>query len=241
MKQLEKWALARDLLPRPITTGVEIEHSDRGHIPWTDEQVALGETHAPAELARVITLAANTGQRGSDLVRMGPTNLETYKGIQGINVVQQKTKKAIWVPITAELAAAMATWPRQLGPYLRRADGRTWTRKALSNAWREARDEIPALAPLRAENLGLDQSQVPLNGEGLVMHGLRGTACVRLKRAGATELQIADMVGMSVEMVAKYCRFSVQRENAVAAVLHLQRTFAERTPDATPKKQPLSD
>src|SRR4051812_42414514 len=52
LKQLEKWAVVRDLLPRPITTGVEIETSDDGHIPWTDDQVLLGETNARADLAR---------------------------------------------------------------------------------------------------------------------------------------------------------------------------------------------
>jgi hypothetical protein len=33
---------------------------------------------------------------------------------------------------------------------------------------------------------------------------------------------------MSEEIVGRYCRFSVQRENASAAVLHLDRTSRER-------------
>jgi hypothetical protein len=36
------------------------------------------------------------------------------------------------------------------------------------------------------------------------------------------------MVGMSEEIVGRYCRFSVQRENASAAVLLLDRTSRER-------------
>ena len=60
------------------------------------------------------------------------------------------------------------------------------------------------------------------------MHGLRGHACVRLRRAGLTAMQIADMIGMSVPMVERYCRLSVQKENAVAAVIQLQGTVAER-------------
>lgn len=220
LKQLEKWAVVRDLLPRPITTGVEIETSDDGHIPWTDDQVVLGETKARADLARAITLAANTGQRGSDLVRMGPTDLETFQGIDGINVVQKKTGKVVWVPITSPLAAAMKTWPRRPGPFLAKLEGEAWKRQQLSNAWTYERDHNPALGPLRGVKAG--------NDTGLVMHGLRGTACVRLKRAGATTPQIADMVGMSEEMVASYCRFSVQRENAVAAVIMLERTIKER-------------
>jgi predicted transcriptional regulator len=63
---------------------------------------------------------------------------------------------------------------------------------------------------------------------GLVIHGLRATAVVRLRRAGATTGQIANMVGMSEQTVNRYCRLSVQRDNALAAVIHLDRTDIER-------------
>lgn len=214
IKALEKWAIVRDLLPRPITTGVETGSPQGGHIPWTDDQVAIAESDARGDLARAITLAANTGQRGSDLVRMGPTDLETFQGIDGIRVVQKKTKREVWVPITSPLASAMAAWERRPGPYLTRPDGGAWTRKALTSAWTYERDNNPKLAALKAADL--------------VLHGLRGTACVRLRRSGATPAQISDMVGMSEPMVARYCRFSLQRENAVAAVYHLERALAER-------------
>jgi integrase len=213
LKQLEKWAIVRDYLPRPITTGIEIGHSDGGHIPWTDEQVAAAEQHARPDFARVVTLAANTGQRGSDLIRMCWTDIETYDGREGINVIQKKTGRKIWVPILSTLATAMATWERQPGPFLRRMDGRPWNRVDLSNQWERERDRNPAL---------IEHSKTPL-----VLHGLRAHACVRLRRAGANAQQIADMVGMSVPMVERYCRFSVQRENATAALLHME-TFRER-------------
>ena len=63
---------------------------------------------------------------------------------------------------------------------------------------------------------------------GLVLHGLRAFAVVRLRRAGANTGQIADMVGMSEVMVKRYSRFSRQRENALAAVHFLDRTNAEQ-------------
>jgi integrase len=212
LRQVEKWAIVRDLLPYPITTGVEYERSHDGHKPWTDEQVALAEACARPELARVITLGANTGQRGSDLVKMRWTDIETYNGHDGINVTQVKTGRQIWVPITQELAAAMERWERRPGFILLRPTGIPWTRKALTWAWICERDNNPALKPLA----------------GLVLHGLRATACVRLLRAGANTRQIADMVGMSEPIVGRYCRFSVQKENASAAVLHLDRTYRER-------------
>jgi integrase len=135
LRQLERWGIVRDLLPQPITLGVEIGRSHDGHKPWTDEQVLLVETHARPELARVVTLAANTGQRGSDLVKMRWTDLEDYNGRTGINVTQLKTGRQIWVPITQELASAMAQWERRPGFILLRPTGIPWTRKALTWAW----------------------------------------------------------------------------------------------------------
>ena len=43
-------------------------------------------------------------------------------------------------------------------------------------------------------------------------HGLRAFAVARLRRWGANTGQIADMVGMSEQMVKRYSRFSRQRE-----------------------------
>lgn len=215
LKQLERWAIVRDILPKPITLGVQTEDSDGGHEPWTEEHVRIGERFARPDIARAITLGSNTGQRGSDLIRMGPTDLETFNGSAGINVIQRKTGREVWVPITSPLAAAMETWERRPGPFLTRPDGRAWTRKDLTMAWTWERDHNSALAPLKEA--------------GLVLHGLRGHACVQLLRAGANTRQISDMVGMSEPMVARYTRLSHQKENASAAVFHLERTIRERS------------
>lgn len=214
IKQLERWAVVRDLLPRQITLGVEIERSSGGHMPWTDEQVERAERHARPDIARAITLASNTGQRGSDLIRIRPTDHEIYNGVEGINVNQKKTGKQVWVPVTSPLVAALKSWERRPGPYLTRPDGLPWTRAGLTHAWSWERDN----------NRNLEE----LKRAGLVLHGLRATACVRLRRSGAQETQIAAMVGMSEQMVTRYCRFSAQKENAMAAVVNLERTISER-------------
>lgn len=221
IKQLEKWAVVRDHLPRSITLGVETEDSDDdGHIPWNDDQVVLAEKYARPDLAKVVTLGANTGQRGSDLVRMLPTDVEVFDGLAGINVRQKKTKRIVWVPITSPLALAMEGWERLPGPFLRKPDGQPWTRKDLTKAWAYERDTNDKLRSLLRCG--------PEGNKALVLHGLRGHACVRLKRAGAGTNQIADMVGMSEEMVKNYTRFSSQQQNAAAAVNILERTLVER-------------
>jgi integrase len=213
IKAVEKWALTRDLLPFPITTGTEIVGSDGGHKPWTDAQVAIAEAHSRPEVSRIITLAANTGQRGSDLCRMRWSDIEKVEGRPGINVVQTKTGLTLWIPFTEALQQAAETWERRPGFILTKADGTPWdNRKALYSAWTHDRDRRPMLAPCA----------------GMVLHGLRATAIVRLRRAGAPPTLIADMVGLSVPMIERYCRFADQKQSAMAAVHYLDRTGSER-------------
>jgi integrase len=209
LKQIEAWAIVRELLPRQITLGVKISKSTGGHIPWTEAQVAFARANLRPDLARAVVLAAYTGQRRGDLVRMCPTDIETCNGFSGINVVQEKTKRPLWVPILPALAAEMETWGRLPGPFLRRLNGLPWKKDDLTDHVERARDKHPELA-------------------GLVLHGLRGHACFQLRRAGLSGVLISDMVGMSVPMVERYCRFSAQRENATAAIIHLQKAVQER-------------
>lgn len=228
LRQLDKWAVGRDKLPRQITFGVEGEKMEGGHIPWSDDQVAYAEKHLPRHLSQVITLGANTGQRGSDLIRMGWSDIELYKGIEGINVRQQKTGRNVWIPIISSLATAMRTWDRSRpGPFLKRPDGRLWTRKGLTEAWTYQRIMNPLFASYGRCG--------PDGDHPLVLHGLRGHACVRLLRAGANTRQISDMVGMSEDIVATYTKFSEQKDNAVAAVFHMERTIRERNTDKSNK------
>lgn len=222
IKQVEAWAVVRDLLPREITKGCEVEESDGGHIPWPDTHVELATRHARADIAQAIVLQVNTGQRGSDLIRMRWSDIEEVEGSPGINVTEQKTKKTHWVPFTQELIAAVATWERRPGFILLTRKGRPWTRQGLTEAWTAERDINPALAPLR---------EVAMEGQRrhLVLHGLRGCACVRLLRAGLNTRQISDVIGMSEPMVARYTRFSEQKQNALAAIIPFNRTAQEPT------------
>jgi integrase len=208
LKSLEKWALVRDLLPFPITTGCEVVGSDGGHKPWSDEQIELVERHASQSVARAVILAANTGQRGSDLIKMRWSDIEEVDGTPGINVVQQKTGRRLWVPMTAALRNAVSSWEKAPTYLLLDRYGKPFPyRQALSDAWLAERDGNEALAPC----------------EGLKLHGLRSTAVVRLRRLGATTMQISDMIGMSAAMVERYSRFADQRQSAMAAVVRLDQ------------------
>lgn len=226
LKAVERWALVRDLLPHPITTGCEIIGSTGGHKPWTDQQVACVEQHASEEVRRIVVLAANTGQRGSDLITMRWSDIEEVDGRLGINVITQKVGLQLWIPFTVELAAAVATWERRPTQLLLKPNGEPYgARDQLTAAWVRERDGNAALASCR----------------GLVLHGLRATSVVRLRRSGATTPQIVDMVGLSAPMVERYSRFANQKQSAAAAVIHLDRARTGKEQSAAPTKKTVDE
>jgi len=216
LKAIESFALPRDLLPNPITLGTEVVGSDGGHKPWTENQVECAERFAAPHIAKIITLGSNTGQRGSDLCRMRWSDIEVINGRPGIHVKQRKTGLEIWIPFTAALIHAIATWQRGPTHILLQPSG--LPRLSLSKAWECERNKNP-IAPCA----------------GMVLHGLRATAVIRLRRAGATTPQIVDMVGLSAEMVERYSRFADQKVSALAAVIMLDRTGAERERQIIPR------
>jgi integrase len=204
LRQLEKWALVREKLPQHITTGIEFERPQGGHIPWSVGHITAALAAVPPQLVRPIIMAAGTGQRGSDIVKMLWSDLETYKGRLGINVVTKKTGRELWVPFDDDLIATVASWKEEVGRICVREGGEPWSRVGLTHAWMHVRDTHPDLGEHRRLHL--------------VMHGLRAHACVRLDRLGFNTRQIANIVGMSEPMVARYCRLSLQKENASAAM-----------------------
>src|SRR5215470_12547664 len=135
---------------------------------------------------------------------------------KGVNVIQQKTGRRLWVPFTTELTNAMTTWERRPPFFLiLKPNGTPYTREYLSWHWNDERDTNPKLATLKKA--------------GLVLHGLRATAVVQARRAGATVLEIASMFGMTEPTVARYSRLADQRHMALGAVLRLDRTAEEQT------------
>lgn len=210
LRALEKWAIVNELLPRQISYGVEIKRPKGGHTPWTEDQVEQAEKYARPEISRVITLGATTGQRVSDLIRMGWGDIETFRGVRGIAVTQVKTGTKLWIPIEDHLASVMKNWAGpEIGCFLIRSNGEFWTERRLKAVWHYERKTNKHLA----EHQKL----------GLVIHGLRAHRCVMLSRAGKTDHEIGQVIGMTARMVERYTRFSSQRENALAAMGRLER------------------
>jgi integrase len=195
---LSRWGVAREIFPQSIVEGVERYERSGGHKPWTDKQLAAAEKRLTGMVRRGFFLLRYTGQRGSDVVRLG----ETFIDEGGFRLKQQKTGREVWIPIDDALAAEIATWERVPGPYLRHSRG-PYSRLLFDQYFKKQRDTIPELA-------------------GVTLHGLRATRVIELRRAGLTTAQIQDQVGMSLAMIERYCRFADKKISGKASVVALR-------------------
>ena len=205
IRSISAWGIARDYFTAPLTTGVEPYQKKGGHKPWTERQLAAADAKLTGMVRRAFLLARYTGQRGSDVVRLG----ETFIDDGGFRLEQRKTGREIWCPIDDRLASEMARWTRRPGPYLFHDRG-SYSRSIIDKHFAAARDAIPELA-------------------GVTFHGLRGTRVVELRRAGLTTTQIQDQVGMSLAMIERYCRFADKKAGGKASVTALAERRAKGT------------
>jgi integrase len=198
MSALSVWARARDHISQSFVEGVRPFELKGGHKPWTPAQIEAATRHLTGVVRRGLMLYLYTGQRGSDVVRLGPTDIDEG----GFSLTQQKTGRPVWCPIVPELAAEMATWERRPGPYLLQDNGKPYDRRLFWLHFNAERAGIPELADV-------------------TLHGLRCTAVIRLRRAGLSTGQIGDITGMSLQTIQKYCRFADRKASGQAALLKL--------------------
>jgi integrase len=215
MKLLSGWARTQDLIDKNMVEGVRSYKLTGGHKPWTQEQIAAAKQHLSGAVRRGIMLYLYTGQRGSDIVRLGPTYLDDGGFDMSFERAQEKTKREVWCPILPELAVEMATWPRRPGPYVVQDSGAPYTRNLFWDHFDEARfnkdgsAKIPELA-------------------NVTLHGLRCTAVIRLRQGGLSVPQISDIVGMSLATVQRYCPDRKESGKAALVMLDERRTAKER-------------
>ena len=214
LRAMCRWAMGpRELLGHDPTQGVSHFDKGEGHRPWTPAQLKIADEKFAGTLRKAYLLGRWTGQRISDVVRLGWTDVDEG----GFNLHQQKTGVQPFCPIFPELEAEMRSWEKRPGPFLLQENGKNAGKPVTTNQmWKifnKARDAHPEL-------------------EGAVWHGLRANAVIRLRQAGYTGQQISDMVGMSVEMIERYSRYADRKASGQAVL----RELKERKQDKTVKR-----
>jgi len=180
------------------TLGVRpLSAKSAGHHSWTEAEIAAFEERWPigtrARLAMALLLY--TGQRRSDVVRMGRQHVRDGS----VDVTQQKTGVSLTIQLHPELQKVLEAAPKGQLTYLTTRDGKAFTAAGFGNWFRDCCTEA-----------GLPHCSA---------HGLRHAAGRRLAEAGCTPHQIAAVTGhRSLKEVERYTRAAEQRRLAQAAI-----------------------
>lgn len=170
------------------TQGVrKIRHKSGGFKTWEEHHIdAFTAYHKPGTRAHLaLSLLIYTGQRRSDVVRMGRQHVRN--GI--LSVIQQKTGQDVHVPLHAELKASLDRLPLDNLTFLVTAQGKPFSPAGFTNWFRDMTREA-----------GLP--------DGLSPHGLRKATCRRLAEAGCTPHEIMAISGH--RSLAEVTRYTVE-------------------------------
>lgn len=195
-------AVERDWITVNPMTGVRRPRkATRGFRAWSDAEVAAYEAHWPHGSRERLALALllYTGQRRSDVVRMGRQHIKDGS----IRVVQQKTGADLWIPLHAALKAEIEAAPKDHLCLLTTQYGEPFSPAGFTNRFHQW-----------AKDAGLSDC---------TPHGLRKTASVRLADAGCTPSQIMAITGhRNLSEVTLYTAQADQARLAAEAMSRLE-------------------
>jgi integrase len=175
----------------------QLYSGDRSGIIWTDADIACIKAAGGAEIGHAVDLAAHTGLRRGDLLRLSWSHI----GADAIAIPTSKSKgkREAVIPLYDRLRDVLARIPRQSPIVLTNPKGRPWTDGAFSAAFNRAK--------------------IAAGIEGLHFHDLRGTAATRFYVANIRLRSIAEIMGWEEEHVERIIRKYVDRSASVRALI----------------------
>lgn len=176
---LYRWARKRGLVPPDCDPVKGVERLKGGeHHPWPADLLSAALATDDKRVQMLTALLFYTGQRIGDVMQMRKPDFTGGT----ISVRQQKTGKALVVPLHPSLAAIIAEADDVLVP--------SYSGKPLSQD--RARELLQAFAAS--------------HGHKVVPHGLRKNAVIALLEVGCSIAEVAAITGQSFKMVEHYAR-----------------------------------
>ena len=171
--------------------------SNRSEIIWSDADIASIKQVCSPEIAHAIDLAAATGLRLGDLLRLSWSHIHDDAVVISTGK-SNHTRQAI-IPLYDGLRDVLARIPKRSTTVLTSSLGRPWTTSGFGVSFHRAK---------LAAGIG-----------NLHFHDLRGTAATKFYIAGLPERVIAEILGWQEENVGKIIRRYVGRTAATKAII----------------------
>jgi len=209
LRGLMAFAVEREIIASDPSAAIKPARARAGTIhTWTEGEIAQFEAAHPigSRPRLAMALLLYTGQRRSDVVRMGPQHVQ---GGGIIHVAQQKTGRRLAIPLHPDLRGILAATPTNHLTFLVAGNGKAFSAAGFGNVFREWCDAA-----------GLPQCS---------SHGLRKAACRRLAEAGCSAPQIAAVSGhRSLSEVQRYIEGAEQAGLAAAAMATIASIRTDR-------------
>lgn len=212
ISRLMNWIVDRGRLHTNVLAGIDqLYEADRSDLIWTDEHFAAFKAAASVEINEGVELAACTGLRRGDLVKLPWSAIGDHaiiwktgksKGRTQVSIPLLPETRALLARIKARHAAAMeAQRPARRKPLpetvLSNSRWTRWTANGFGSRFNDAKAE----------------SKIDRN-----LHDLRGTFVTRLCLAGLTDDEIAKIVGWGTKDVATIREKYVNDARVVVAI-----------------------
>lgn len=216
VSRLFGWARGKAYTQANPTKDIESLHrANRSEIIWTDADLERLFDHCSRDLRHAVELAALTGLRLGDLVKLTWADV----GQESITVRTSKRETRVVIPLIDETKALIERIGRRdVGVVLTNTRGKPWTSDGLKTSFLKAK----AAAGI----------------EGLRFHDLRGTAATRFKLFRLSDERIASIMGWSRESVQA---LMLRYVSADAVAVDMLREIRERTGGDKPGHKPGLD
>lgn len=167
---------------------------DRSEIIWTDSDITTIKKTCSQEIAWAVDLAAHTGLRLSDLLRVSWSHVGEDAIV--FSTGKSRGRREAIIPLYADLRKLLKRIPKHSTTILTNSRKRVWTPDGFGSSFNTAKHE----AKIADKNLHF--------------HDLRGTAATKFYIAGLKIRVIAEILAWSEEQVEKIIRRYVSRSAA---------------------------
>jgi len=198
LSRLLTFGMSEGRLSKNACEGIDHLHfSDRADAIWTPEDLARLLPHASLEMAQAVRLAALTGLRRGDLLKLSWTHVHLDKSYIELKTNKSRGRRSVLIVIYAELRELLESLPRKATTVLTSSKERPWTGDGFGSSWWKT---------LRDAGMG---------NADLHFHDLRGTAATNFFRAGFKDREIAETLGWSEDRVEGLIDRYVKRDEII--------------------------
>jgi integrase len=207
LSSMFRQAVKRGKMPFNPCLGMDKAHKadPNANREWEPEEWQFARDNAPLEVKICLFLARYAGLRGQTLVEINRKHFKPHPLTgQAVRYKARKNNKFVTLPVLPELQDFMAELKVQ------RADGLIALRDD-GTAWESEKD-----MQTRVSHWLRDRERDGLIGAGTTLHGLRVSYAAWWKRtAGASNSEVADLLGDESESMGKHYTRHVDSENNI--------------------------